>query len=83
MDYKYVSRPAQTACETSQYPYIPHHRLPSKNTYNEVGAHPLMTAFKHYNPDRPLIFKRRMFLLERHVALAQHLRPMRRRKHLM
>ena len=43
----------------------------------EVSAHPLMTAFKHYNPDRPLIFKRRMsffkrrmsFLLERHVAL--------------
>ena len=28
-----------------------------------------MTAFKHYNPDRPLIFKRRTsFLLERHVA---------------
>ena len=27
-----------------------------------------MTAFKHYNPDRSLIFKRRMsFLLERHV----------------
>ena len=45
-------------------------RLPSKNTYNEVSAHPLiMTAFKHYNPDRPFIFKRRMsFLLERHVA---------------
>ena len=40
-----------------------------QNSDNEVSAHPLMTAFKHYNPDRPIIFKRRMsFLLERHVA---------------
>ena len=44
-------------------------RLPSKKTYNEVSAHPLMTAIQRYNPDRPLIFKRRMsFLLERHVV---------------
>ena len=35
----------------------------------EVSAHPLMTAFKRYNSDRPLIFKRRMpFLLVGHVA---------------
>ena len=38
-----------------------------QNTY--IYMMTLMTAFKHYNPDRPLVFKRRMsFLLERHVA---------------
>ena len=41
---------------------------PKTPIYNEVSAHLLMTASKHYKPDRPLILKRMSFLLERHVA---------------
>ena len=35
----------------------------------QLSELPRMTAFNHYNPDRPLIFNRRMsFLPERRVA---------------